>query len=97
MNLPESFWSDATVMLSSALVGGLLLDLRRRLSTKMQIMGGGLFLTLGWIVMLAMSSGGPLPHHGGAAAGFGLFLTGVALLALPAFRAMRRRDERSRR
>lgn len=97
MSLPDSLWSDAVVMVSSALVGGLLLDLRRRLPAKVQIIGGAAFLTVGWIVMLAMAPGGPLPHRGGAAAGFGLFLTGVALLALPAFQAIRRRDGGGRR
>ncbi|HEX7874234.1 MAG TPA: hypothetical protein VF475_15080 [Sphingobium sp.] len=80
---------DAVTLIGTAIVGGLILDLQRRLSARQLIMAGLVLLPLGWTLMLGMSASGPFPFQAGAAIGCGILLTGIALLSLPAFRARR--------
>lgn len=84
---------DMMIVVGTAIAGGLLLDIRRRLSPRQQIRIGVPFLLLGWIAMLCMSVAGPVPAPAGAAMGLGLFLTGVLLL-VPSFPLLLRRGQR---
>lgn len=80
---------DAVIMAGTAVVGGLLIDLQRRMSARQQILIALPLIVLGWSLMLAMSASGPFPAPLGAAAGGGLFLTGIVLLVPSASRTLR--------
>ncbi|MFT3966814.1 MAG: hypothetical protein QM690_13130 [Sphingobium sp.] len=75
----------------TAIIGALILDLQKRLTTKQQMIAGILLLPLGWIILLAMSGSGPFPMKSGVATGMGILLTAIILLLLPALRAFRLR------
>ena len=77
---------DALIFVGAAMIGGLLVDLQKRLSARQQFRAALALLPIGWIMLLAMSAAGPFPWRMGAAAGYGMMLTGMALLALPLFR-----------
>lgn len=86
--------ADIGIVAGTALVGGLLIDLHKRLAERLVLRAGAILLLVGWIATLAMTSSGPFPHETGAAVGGGLFLTGIALLLPAAQRNLRasRRD-----
>lgn len=88
---------DALIMAGTAIVGGLTLNLQKRLSIQQQIISGTILLILGWVVALAMTASGPFPSPIGAAVGTGLLLTGVLLLLPALSRAQRDRQHHSRR
>lgn len=76
-------FADIGIIAGTALVGGLVIDLHKRLAQHLLLRAGAALLLLGWIATLAMTASGPFPHRIGAAVGGGLFLAGIALL-LPA-------------
>lgn len=83
--------ADFGVVAGTALVGGLVIDLHKRMCQGLLLRAGASLLLLGWIATLAMTSSGPLPNKTGAAVGGGLFLTGIALLLPAAQRSLRSR------
>lgn len=80
---------DALIVAGTALVGGLAINLQRRVPAYQLIGWGAALLTLGWIAALIMSASGPWPSPLGAAVGTGLLLTGI-LLIIPAWTRTRR-------
>ena len=80
---------DALILAGTAIIGGMALNLHRRLVPARLIGAGMALLTLGWILTLAMSPSGPLPSTAGMAVGVGFLLTGVLLLAPAGARAWR--------
>lgn len=91
--------ADLGIMTGTAVVGGLIIDLHRRLPQRLLLGAGAALLVIGWIATLVMTSTGPWPHAIGAAIGGGLFLAGLALLLPAAQRGLRSRPhtERDRR
>lgn len=92
--------SDIAIMIGSALVGGLIIDLQRRLPSHILIRTGATLLLAGWVATLCMTASGPFPWDMGAAIGGGLFLTGIVLLLPAVQRSLRKssvHDRRSRR
>lgn len=84
---------DALIMAGTAVIGGLLIDLQRRLSARQQMITGLPLLVIGWVLMLAMSASGPFPAEMGMAIGCGLLLTGIVLLAPSATKTFRTRRD----
>lgn len=86
---------DALIMAGTAMVGGLLIDLQRRLSLQQAIFAGMALVSLGWIMLLGTVKSGPFPSSTGVAIGCGLLLTGIALL-LPALTRSAREARRGK-
>lgn len=82
---------DALIMAGTAVIGGLAINLHKRLPPQRLIVVGEGFLTLGWVMLLAMLPSGPLAFPAGAAVGTGILLTGVLLVAPALSRSMRER------
>lgn len=83
--------ADLVIIAATAIAGGLVIDLNRRLPTRLLLGAGAAMVLIGWIVTLTMTSSGPYPHATGAAIGSGLFLAGIALLLPAARRTLRTR------
>ena len=100
MDLAGFASSDFAIMIGSALVGGLIIDLQRRLPSHVLIKAGATLLLTGWVATLCMTASGPFPSGMGAAIGGGLFLAGLVVLLPAAQRRLRKsssRDRHSRR
>ncbi len=82
---------DLAIMAGTAIVGGLVIDLHRRLPQRLLLGAGAVLLLTGWIATLIMTASGPYPHPTGAAIGGGLFLAGITLLLPAAQRTLRSR------
>ncbi len=82
---------DLLIIAGTAIVGGLSIDLQRRMPARQRIQAGIMMLMLGWIMMLGFSGIGPSPFYAAAAVGCALVLTAILLLVPAVTRTLRGR------